>query len=180
MSQLTIFHQDRPHQAIAQFSDYEAIQTALQEYGVRFERWQATHSLNENSTPETIMQAYQKEIDQLKNQAGYITVDVIRMTANHPQKHMLREKFLSEHTHNEDEVRFFVEGQGLFTLHIKEHVLVTLCQKDDLISVPAHTPHWFDMSDQPQFCAIRFFNNPEGWVAHYTGSDIAKQFPILE
>lgn len=180
MSQLTIFHQDAPNKIIAQFSRYADIQSALQEYGVRFERWQAAHVLNEEATPESILLAYETEINQLKNDEGYITVDVIRMTPDHPKKQMLREKFLSEHTHSEDEVRFFVEGKGLFTLHLKDHVLVTLCEKDDLISVPANTPHWFDMSDQPHFCAIRFFNNPEGWVARYTGSDIAKQFPMLE
>lgn len=179
MSQLTIFHHDRPAQSIAQFSTYEDIQSALKEYGVRFERWQAEHPLDNSATPESIMQAYQTEINKIKNEEGYVTVDVIRMTPDHPQKQMLREKFLSEHTHSEDEVRFFVEGKGLFTLHVKDHVLVTLCEKDDLISVPAGTPHWFDMSDQPQFCAIRFFNNPEGWVANYTDSDIAKQFPLL-
>ena len=180
MSQLTIFHQDTPNQIIEQFSNYAEIQSTLHKYGVRFERWQAAHVLNEEATPESILLAYEAEINQLKNDEGYITVDVIRMTPDHPQKHILREKFLSEHTHREDEVRFFVEGKGLFTLHVKDHVLVTLCEKDDLISVPANTPHWFDMSDQPNFCAIRFFNNPEGWVAHYTGSHIAKQFPILE
>ena len=180
MSQLIIFHQDTPNQMIAQFSHYAEIQSALHKYGVRFERWQAAHLLNDQDTPESILLAYETQINRLKNEEGYITVDVIRMTPDHPQKQMLREKFLSEHTHNEDEVRFFVEGKGLFTLHVKDHVLVMLCEKEDLISVPANTPHWFDMSDQPNFCAIRFFNNPEGWVARYTGSDIAQQFPRLE
>jgi 1,2-dihydroxy-3-keto-5-methylthiopentene dioxygenase len=28
--------------------------------------------------------------------------------------------------------------------------------------------------------AIRLFNNPEGWVANFTGEDIAGRFPRLE
>jgi 1,2-dihydroxy-3-keto-5-methylthiopentene dioxygenase len=46
--------------------------------------------------------------------------------------------------------------------------------------VPANTPHWFDMGSDPEFTAIRLFNNQEGWVAQGTGSDIAKQFPLLD
>jgi hypothetical protein len=48
------------------------------------------------------------------------------------------------------------------------------------ITVPAGTPHWFDMGPRPRFMAIRLFTNPEGWVAHYTGSGIAARFPRHE
>jgi 1,2-dihydroxy-3-keto-5-methylthiopentene dioxygenase len=46
--------------------------------------------------------------------------------------------------------------------------------------VPANTRHWFDMSEQPYFIAIRLFNNPAGWVANFTGTDIAERFPRYE
>ena len=102
------------------------------------------------------------------------------MTPDHPEREALRGKFLSEHTHAEDEVRFFVEGQGLFSLHIDQEVLVTLCERGDLISVPAGTRHWFDMGPTPSFCALRFFNNSAGWVATFTGDSIAERFPRLD
>mgnify|MGYP006276487783 CR=1 FL=1 len=92
----------------------------------------------------------------------------------------LRQKFLAEHTHSEDEVRFFVEGRGLFCLHIGDAVLQLLCEQNDLISVPAGTKHWFDMGAAPSFCAVRFFNNTEGWVAAFTGDAIAASYPMLE
>ena len=111
-------------------------------------------------------------------------MDVISLDASNPETLAkvpeLRQKFLSEHRHNEDEVRFFVDGQGLFSLHVEDNVYEVLCQKGDLISVPANTPHWFDMGPKPSFVAIRFFNNPEGWVANYTGSAIAESFSRLE
>ena len=92
----------------------------------------------------------------------------------------MRQKFLAEHTHSEDEVRFFVDGHGLFSLHVAAEVYEVLCEKGDLISVPANTKHWFDMGPNPRFVAIRFFNNPEGWVAQFTGSDIADRFNRLD
>ena len=93
---------------------------------------------------------------------------------------IIRRKFLAEHTHSEDEVRFFVEGQGLFCLHIGEEVLQVLCEADDWISVPAGTKHWFDMGPKPAFCALRFFDNPDGWVAAFTGDPIASLYPLLD
>ena len=124
--------------------------------------------------------AYRADIDRLIEEEGYQTVDVVSLNSSHPDKDALRQKFLSEHTHNEDEVRFFVEGRGLFTLHVGDQIFEVLCEKGDLISVPANTPHWFDMGPMPDFIAIRLFNNPEGWVAKYTGSSIAEQFSRLE
>lgn len=124
--------------------------------------------------------AYRSEIDRLQQQEGYQAVDVVSLTANHPDKVALRAKFLQEHIHNEDEVRFFVAGQGLFSVHKADKVYEIHCQAGDLIRVPAHTRHWFDMGPNPNFIAIRLFNNPAGWVAHFTGSLIADGFSRLQ
>ncbi|MEO9170422.1 MAG: cupin, partial [Candidatus Baltobacteraceae bacterium] len=92
----------------------------------------------------------------------------------------MRKKFLDEHQHVEDEVRFFVEGRGAFYLHAGGRVYQTVCCKGDLISVPAGTKHWFDMGPDPEFTAIRLFINPEGWVANFTGDPIANDYPKLD
>jgi 1,2-dihydroxy-3-keto-5-methylthiopentene dioxygenase len=55
-----------------------------------------------------------------------------------------------------------------------------LCEKNDWIRVPAGTRHWFDMGSKPQFCAMRFFNNSEGWLATFTGDPIAERFAKLQ
>ena len=36
------------------------------------------------------------------------------------------------------------------------------------------------MGSAPNFCAIRFFDNPEGWVAQFSGDAIADHFPRLD
>ena len=65
----------------------------------------------------------------------------------------------------------------LFTLHVDGKVYEVLCTRGDLIAVPDSTQHWFDMGPEPSFVAIRFFTEPDGWVGHFTGTDIAKRFP---
>jgi 1,2-dihydroxy-3-keto-5-methylthiopentene dioxygenase len=88
--------------------------------------------------------------------------------------------FITEHFHRDFEVRFFVDGRGLFYLHIGDKVYCVLCKKNDLISVPANTSHWFDMGSAPDFKAIRLFTTDEGWVAEFTGSDISGKFPDFD
>jgi 1,2-dihydroxy-3-keto-5-methylthiopentene dioxygenase len=148
--------------------------------GIGFERWPARAELPAGAGPEAVLAAYAAEIQRVQARGTYPTVDAIRMTPEHPDREALRQKFLAEHTHGEDEVRFFVEGKGLFCLHMGDEVLQVLCEADDWISVPAGTKHWFDMGSAPQFCAIRFFDNPDGWVAQFTGHAIAERYPLLD
>lgn len=180
MSWLSVYHESTPELPQKVLTHAEDIAATLAEVGVRFERWAANALIAPGASQEEVIAAYRHEIDKLVNEQGYVTVDVVSLDRSHPQKAELRAKFLDEHTHGEDEVRFFVAGRGLFTLHIGDSVYSVLCEKNDLISVPAGTRHWFDMGEEPHFVAIRLFNNPEGWVAQFTGDPIAKRFPPLE
>ena len=180
MSQLKIYNDNEPDSPVISSNEHADIARHLGQVGVRFERWDTDSRIEPGAAPETVINAYRKDIDRLIEEEGYQTVDVVSLNPQHPDKDALRKKFLDEHRHSEDEVRFFVAGQGLFSLHLGERVFEVLCEQGDLISVPAGTPHWFDMGPNPSFIAIRLFNNPEGWVANFTGSDIAGRFSRLE
>lgn len=127
-----------------------------------------------------MLAAYGNDVKRLADEGGYKSWDVIRMFPDNPKKDELRAKFLDEHIHMEDEVRFFVEGAGMFYLHANGRVHMLLCEAGDLIKVPAGLKHWFDMGPSPRFCAIRLFTTPEGWVAKFTGAPIAASFPRYE
>lgn len=180
MSRLRVYDQRDPARPLATQFDHAMIAETLDEVGVRFERWEANKPVAPGATQEEVIAAYADDIARLKQEKGYRAVDVISLTADNPQKDALRQKFLSEHVHSEDEVRFFVAGQGQFTLHIGQRIYDVLCEKGDLIGVPDGIPHWFDMGPNPHFVAIRLFTNPEGWVADFTGDDIAGQYPRLQ
>lgn len=180
MSQLRIYPESAPDRLQLDTRDFERIASELGGAGIRFERWKAERELPADAASDTIIAAYRGEIDRLIAERGYQAFDVVSMHPAHPDKDAFRRKFLEEHTHSEDEVRFFVRGQGLFVIHTNERVYSMLCERDDLISVPANTPHWFDMGPNPSFTAIRLFNNPEGWVAQFTGDPIASRFPLLD
>ena len=161
-------------------ADPAVITAELGARGIGFERWPARQALAAGADTAAILAAYAPEIARVQARGTYPTVDAIRLTPDHPDRGALRQKFLAEHTHSEDEVRFFVEGRGLFCLHLGEEVLQLLCEQDDWIAVPAGTRHWFDMGPEPRFCALRFFENPQGWVAQFSGDPIADRFPLLD
>lgn len=179
MSVLTIYSDDQPQQ-YQRYTDFTAIRNQLNTINVQFERWAATCELAADADQDAVLAAYADSIARLKQQYGFQSVDVVSLAADHPEKTAFRQKFLSEHVHDDFEVRFFVEGCGLFYLHVRDKVYAVLCEKGDLISVPANTTHWFDMGENPHFVSIRLFTKPDGWVADFTGSDIAKAFPTLD
>jgi 1,2-dihydroxy-3-keto-5-methylthiopentene dioxygenase len=180
MSRLRIFDEKQGDHALSEHTDHDAIAQELKRVGVRFERWQAAHPIKPGAEPATVLAAYHSDIDRLMRNEGYQSVDVISLSPEHPERAALRQKFLGEHTHSEDEVRFFVAGAGQFSLHIDGKVYDVLCEAGDLIGVPDGTRHWFDMSEAPYFVAIRLFTNREGWVAKFTGDDIAQRFPRMQ
>ncbi|QSP94260.1 cupin [Marinobacter salinisoli] len=179
MTTLSIFDQSQPGVARQVTQDTAEIRELLAEQGVRFEQW-PTKDLPDDASQEAILAAYHDEVESLKAECGFQTADVVSLNPDNPQKEAFRRKFLDEHTHSEDEVRFFVRGQGLFYLHFGDQVLSLMCEKNDLISVPDGTRHWFDMGPEPRFTCIRLFSNPEGWVADFTGDDIASRLPRYE
>jgi 1,2-dihydroxy-3-keto-5-methylthiopentene dioxygenase len=158
-------------------NDFSSISAQLAEQGVQFEHWQASATLAADADQDTVLEAYRSNIDALNKTYGFQSVDVVALRPNNPQKVEFRQKFLSEHTHADFEVRFFVDGDGLFYLHIGDRVYLVLCEKGDLISVPANITHWFDMGKNPDFKCVRLFTTNEGWLAEFTGSDIASRFP---
>ena len=180
MSSLSVYHVSSPDLPNKVLTHLEDIASTLAEQGVRFDRWHAAAKIQPGASQEEVIAAYQEQIDKLMTERGYLTVDVMSQSSDHPQKAEPSARLLDEHCQGGDEVRFFVAGRGLYSLHIGDYVYAVLCEKNDLILVPAGTRYWFDMGEHPHFVAIRLSNNPEGCVANLTGDDIASRFPRLE
>jgi 1,2-dihydroxy-3-keto-5-methylthiopentene dioxygenase len=177
MTTLTAYDDQPPHARRPALHDRNAISAALAPSGVRLERWNAGADLPDDAGDGDILTAYGAQIEALKAQRGYRSCDVVRLSPDHPDREALRAKFLAEHVHDDDEVRFFVEGSGLFYIRSGGTVHALECTAGDLIVLPAGTLHWFDTGPRPRFTAIRLFTTPEGWVARFTGDTIAEAIP---
>jgi 1,2-dihydroxy-3-keto-5-methylthiopentene dioxygenase len=155
-----------------------AVQHFLQERGIWYDHRPA-EAAPIGPGDEDILQAHAGWLKPFMDKNGYRTADVIRVTPATPNVPAIRDKFLREHTHSEDEVRFFVDGEGLFWFHKEtpeEEVFSVRCTAGDLLTVPANMKHWFDLGESPRVCAIRVFTDQAGWVPRYTRSNIEQRY----
>ncbi|MBM4252885.1 MAG: cupin [Deltaproteobacteria bacterium] len=157
-------------------SDQTAVTSYLQGRGICHERWEAPVYFADDAPEEVILEAYGSKLKPFMERAGYVVADVISVHSGTPNVAQLRAKFLGEHTHVEDEVRFFVDGQSLFWFHTEGEVFSVLCERGDLLGIPAHMKHWADIGANPSFKAIRLFVDAAGWVPHYTNSGIDAKY----
>ena len=155
----------------------EAVSNFLATYGITYERWESTRTVPADADGATVLQIYADKIDMLKARGGYTTADVIDVTPATPNLDAMLAKFSIEHWHDEDEVRFIVEGRGLFHVHPPDGPVFAIeVQAGDLISVPRGTHHWFDLCADRRIRAIRLFQDPSGWTPHYTSSGVDANF----
>jgi len=157
--------------------DIDAMSRFLSTYGITYERWESTRSVPSDAGSEAVLQAYADKIDELNARGGYTSADVIDVTAATPGLDTMLAKFSREHWHDEDEVRFIVEGRGLFHISPKAGPVFAIeVEAGDLISVPKGTLHWFDLCADRRIRAIRLFQDKSGWTPHYTDSGIDAKF----
>jgi 1,2-dihydroxy-3-keto-5-methylthiopentene dioxygenase len=162
----------------------ENVSEYLNSQGIIYEHWDISKlpvELKEDYkvTPElqeAILNTFRPEIDALSEQRGYKSSDIVVLSDQTPNLEELLDKFKAEHHHTEDEVRFIVDGEAIFTIKgPKDGVYFdVVLYPGDLISVPANTRHWFTLTSLRKVKAIRIFESKEGWVAVYDESELQK------
>ncbi|WP_413752357.1 cupin [Streptomyces sp. R-74717] len=185
MTLLQIMPEDAPRKVLLRTRDDKEITRELASYGITLRHWPLRTDDSAALDDQTLLNLYREEIEEVCTQDSMKLVDVARL---HPapteewreRAAKARSTFLEEHRHSEDEVRFFAHGCGLFTLHLGDRVFAVLCEAGDLLSVPASVLHWFDMGERPDFAAIRFFREEDGWVGDFSGAPLARRFPGLD
>src|SRR6266542_5637851 len=98
-------------------SEPSAVTEHLAAIGIHYERWQPSRPVAPEAPAEEILTAYAPEIEKLKAEGGYITADVIDVKPTTPGLEGMLARFNREHWHDEDEVRFIIQGRGLFHIH---------------------------------------------------------------
>lgn len=156
-----------------QITDHDEIKTFLAERGIDFERWPLEDRVDPAADAETILAAYAPELDELKARGGFVTADVIDVRPETPGLDAMLEKFSKEHTHTEDEVRFTLQGRGVFHINPGDSPVFAIeVHAGDLISVPKGTRHWFDLCGDRRIRAIRLFQDTSGWTPHYIAEGV--------
>ncbi len=171
MARVTIPEENR------QITDAKEICEFLKPFGLWYEKWDVEGRVGQDASSEEILDAYEPEIDRLKEQGGFVTADVINVTPETPGLDAMLNKFNKEHTHSEDEVRFTVKGRGVFHIHPDNGPVFGIqVESGDLINVPAGTRHWFDLCDDRTIRCIRLFEDQSGWAPHYVDDPVHENY----
>ena len=185
MTLLQVMAADNPADVRVRTTDPTEIGVELDKHGIAYSHWDILADATATDS-DALLAHYAPQIAELNASGRYEHIDVARIHPDDSNPEWpataagARAKFLDEHRHAEDEVRFFAAGQGCFYLHVGDVVLATVCEAGDLLSVPAGTLHWFDMGTRPDFIALRFFEEADGWVGDFTGDKISANFPTLD
>lgn len=117
--------------------------------------------------------AYQSELDELTKRRGYVTQDIVQLAPDTPNLDVVLKKFDPEHRHDDDEVRFVLEGEGVFDIRTNpdaqgsERWMRVVVEPGDLLVVPKGKHHRFELTDKRAIKCVRLFKDPAGWAAIY-------------
>ncbi|MFL6332450.1 MAG: 1,2-dihydroxy-3-keto-5-methylthiopentene dioxygenase [Pyrinomonadaceae bacterium] len=158
-------------------TETRAVAEYLSGLGIKYERWEASMPLPADASSEEVLAAYDPEVERLKLSGGYVAADVINVNARTEGLAEMLTRFKREHWHDEDEVRFVVQGRGLFHIRPRSGPVVAIeVEAGDLVCVPAGTWHWFNLCAEMEIKAIRLFQRPSGWAPRYTGSAVDARY----
>src|SRR5438046_10637652 len=104
---------DVPKKGIRLTSAHE-IHRYLSRIGIDYAHWEHLDPVSADATDQEILDAYSKEIDELKEKGGYVTADVINVITTTPGLDELLANVNRENWHDEDEIRFIAKSHGVF------------------------------------------------------------------
>lgn len=176
MTGIAVFAEENARHCLETSDDAGRIAEKLALIGIAYQKWPVDDSALHERDDDAIFAAYAGQIVSLETEKPFRGRDILRVTPNSPEAAGMRKKFLDEHTHDDAEIRFFVEGAASFYFHAKGAVIRLDCEKGDLIDVPPGIRHWFDTGARPSFTLLRLFRDQIGWQATLTGDPIAHSF----
>lgn len=115
--------------------------------------------------------AYREPLDRVKTDRGYVAEDIVELRPETPNLETICAKFVDEHFHDDDEVRFVLEGRGIFDIRSEDDDWMrVVVEPGDLIIVPEKRHHRFMLTDEKNIRCVRLFKDSSGWVPHYRAS----------
>lgn len=167
-------------------TDLQEVQAALAPLSVQVSHWPVTAEAALVEKPAlsaedkaSLLSALDGYFQKLQAEAGYQSRDLIVLHPEVEGLDAMLAKFDRCHTHDDDEVRYVVDGEGVFGFVLPNGKQLHLTvEAGEFINVPAGTEHWFYLTEQRRIKAVRYFTGTEGWVPHYTDTEVQELAPV--
>ncbi|WP_411822191.1 cupin domain-containing protein [Leptospira sp. 'Mane'] len=155
--------------------DTKAVKEFLNKNGIVYESFPAPPTLDSilsqkslnDSEKEELLRGLEYRFDDLKKQFGYIARDLVVLHDEIPGIQDVLAKFDKLHIHTDEEVRYIVDGSGVFGFIVNGEKFEVHVAKGDFISIPENTNHWFTLDNAFRIKAVRYFKDNTGWTPVY-------------
>ncbi|AMW29660.1 MULTISPECIES: 1,2-dihydroxy-3-keto-5-methylthiopentene dioxygenase [Arthrospira] len=165
------------------YSNLEDISRELSALNVNLNKWPVgdnpeirgllSEAALDDHQKEQVLESLDGYFQQLQETAGYQSRDLIVLHPDIPNLDSLLAKFEQCHTHADDEVRYIIDGEGVFGfVGVDGGQMELVIEAEEYINVPAGTEHWFHLTDTKRIKAVRYFSNMSGWTPEYTNTKI--------
>lgn len=170
-------------------TDRESISDVLSFVGVSLESWPVLQSgeagrLLDRPTlsgpeKETVLSGHDVYFERLRASLGYQSRDLVVLCPETPGLEGILSAFVQIHLHEDDEVRYIVDGEGVFGFVLRDGSQIELLvQSGDFINIPRNTEHWFRLTESRRIKAIRYFTSTAGWLPVYTSTPLKFAGPL--
>jgi 1,2-dihydroxy-3-keto-5-methylthiopentene dioxygenase len=164
-------------------TDSVSIDKYLNRLDVQLNRWPIGEDVSmqsllaqpslDKAQKESVLRSLDRYFEALE---GYEARDLIVLNPETPNLEGLLAKFSRPHAHADDEVRYIVDGEGVFGFVCPDGSQMELSiQPEEYINVPAGTEHWFYLTSSRRIKAVRYFVDTAGWTPDYTDTVIRMQ-----
>jgi 1,2-dihydroxy-3-keto-5-methylthiopentene dioxygenase len=120
-----------------------------------------------------LLEGFEEIFLRLQKEMGMKSRDLIVLHPGTIGLSAMLDRFSPCHTHDDEEVRYVIDGEGEFgfVLPTGEQALLKI-GPGDFIRIPKNTEHWFVLTEKQCIKAIRYFSDTTGWVPQYTSTKV--------
>ncbi len=157
-----------------------SIHAFLDTHRISFARWEipeniqklCEHPTLDDAQKEQVLAAFEPQLTRLAKEHGYVSSDMVCLHPELPGLDAALANFDLEHFHTDDEVRFIVDGSGVFGFvgDSGRRFLIEV-HAGDYIVIPANAWHWFYLLEDKTIKALRIFKDTSGWTPIYRGTE---------
>jgi 1,2-dihydroxy-3-keto-5-methylthiopentene dioxygenase len=115
-------------------------------------------------------------VERLAKERGYVNRDVVNINPEAmggvgPYEEKLK-IFYSEHLHEDEEIRYILDGEGYFDVRDKDDKWIRCAlDKGDLLILPAGIYHRFTTNSSDSIKAMRLFQQEPKWIPYNRPAD---------
>lgn len=180
MTHLCVYHQSNRLQPIRLLNHQADIARELEELGAGYQCWDATVPVTAVSSENEIVAACQAGLGLLEpNAIVYTEAFALDEQSSAEQHAVVRKQLAREQVSSQPQSWLVAAGRGMLCLHHEDHVYALVCERGDLLSIPAGIAYWFDAGEQPRFVALRVSAEPLAGEVVYTDENAAASYPPL-